>query len=67
MLRVYESEPAGFDTVSVTSYIPGVLYCTDGFCEVEVDGEPPGKSQVQVSGSPPQVRSLKFTVEPVQT
>lgn len=41
-----EAEPTVFVTVSDAPYKPGVLYTTTGFCRVELDGVPPGNSQL---------------------
>ena len=47
--------------VSVTLYVPGVLYVTVGFCTVDVAGVPPGKLHDHDVGLPV-LRSVKFTV-----
>ena len=58
--------PRPLDAVSVTVYVPGVLYVITGFCTDEVAGVPPGKDHDQLVGARSDA-SEKLTVPPAQS
>jgi len=59
------SLPLKLVATNVTLYVPVALYCTVGFCSVDVAGVPPGKLQFHTDGALAEV-SVKVTVLPTQ-
>jgi hypothetical protein len=51
--------------VNETLYVPGTLYETTGFCNVEVEGVPPEKDQFHAVGDNREA-SVKIIGEPTQ-
>ena len=48
---------------SVTAYVPAALYITEGFCDADVEGDPPANVHAHEVGTPVDW-SVKFTVFP---